>query len=85
MFTRSDSTVMYLAGFCDWFENERRFVILTTVANESMKKVHDRMPLILEKEQLRDWFANDKMEAILHQESVMLKRQAEYEQQSLFW
>ena len=51
MFTRSDSTVMYLAGFCDWFENERRFVILTTAANESMKKVHDRMPLILEKEQ----------------------------------
>ena len=54
-------------------------------ANESMKKVHDRMPLILEKEQLRDWFSNDKMKAILHQKSVMLKRQAEYEQQSLFW
>jgi len=85
MFTRSDSKVMYLAGFCDCFENERRFVILTTAANESMKKVHDRMPLILEKEQLRDWFSNDKMEAILHQKSVMLKRQAEYEQQSLFW
>ena len=85
MFTRSDSTVMYLAGFCDWFENERRFVILTTAANESMRKVHDRMPLILEKEQLRDCFSNDKMEAILHQKSVMLKRQAEYEQQSLFW
>lgn len=80
-----DSTVMYLAGFCDWFENERRFVILTTAANESMKKVHDRMPLILEKEQLRDWFSNDKMGAILHQKSVMLKRQVEYEQQSLFW
>ncbi len=85
MFTRSDSTVMYLTGFCDWFENERRFVILTMAANESMKKVHDRMPLILEKEQLRDWFSNDKMKAILHQKSVMLKRQAEYEQQSLFW
>lgn len=76
---------MYLTGFCDWFENERRFVILTMAANESMKKVHDRMPLILEKEQLRDWFSNDKMKAILHQKSVMLKRQAEYEQQSLFW
>ena len=85
MFTRSDSTVMYLTGFCDWFKNERRFVILTMAANESMKKVHDRMPLILEKEQLRDWFSNDKMKAILHQKSVMLKRQAEYEQQSLFW
>ena len=60
-------------------------MILTTAANESMKKVHDRMPLILEKEQLRDWFSNDKMGAILHQKSVMLKRQVEYEQQSLFW
>ncbi len=42
-------------GFCVWFEDERRFVILTTAANESMRKVHDRMPLILEKEQLADW------------------------------
>ena len=33
-FTRSDASVLYLAGFCDWFDNERRFVILTTVANE---------------------------------------------------
>ncbi|MFR4969713.1 MAG: SOS response-associated peptidase family protein [Lachnospiraceae bacterium] len=29
-FTRSDASVLYLAGFCDWFDNERRFVILTT-------------------------------------------------------
>lgn len=52
MFTRSDSPVVYLAGFCDWFENERRFVILSTTANDFMIKVHDRMLLILEKEQL---------------------------------
>lgn len=32
-----------MAGFCDWFENERRFVILTIIANESMIKVYDRM------------------------------------------
>lgn len=37
-FTRPDSSVLYMAGFCDWFENERRFVILTTTANNSMKK-----------------------------------------------
>ena len=83
-FTRSDASVLYLAGFCDWFDNERRFVILTTAANESMLKVHDRMPLILEKEQLEDWFDNEKMQVILRQEPVMLKRQAEYEQLSLF-
>lgn len=46
--------ILYIVGFCDWFENERRFVILITAANESMRKVHDRMPLILEKEQLAD-------------------------------
>lgn len=83
-FTRSNASVLYLAGFCDWFDNEQRFVILTTAANESMIKVHDRMPLILEKEQLEDWFDNEKMQVILRQEPVMLKRQAEYEQLSLF-
>ena len=67
-----------------WFENERRFVILTTAANGSMIKVHDRMPLILEKEQLADWFDDKKMEQLLQHTPVMLKREAEYEQQSLF-
>lgn len=70
-----------MAGFCDWFENERRFVIMTAAANESMIKVHDRMPLILEKEQLEDWFDDRKIEQILHQVPVQLKREAEYEQQ----
>ncbi len=73
-----------MAGFCDRFENEKLFMILTTTANEFMRKVHDRMPLILEKEQLEDWFDDRKMEEILHQVPVQLKREAEYEQQSLF-
>ena len=73
-----------MAGIADLFDEEVRFVILTTAANESMIKVHDRMPLILEQEQLEDWFDNEKMQAILRQKPVMLKRQAEYEQLSLF-
>lgn len=40
-FARYDAPVLYMAGFCDWFENERRFVILTTAANESMRKFVD--------------------------------------------
>ena len=83
-FSKSDSSVLYMAGFCDWFENERRLVILTTVANDSMKKIHNRMPLILEKEQIADWFDNSKMSALLYQTPALLNRQAEYEQQSLF-
>lgn len=83
-FSRSDSSVSYMAGFCDWFKNERRFVILTTAANDSMKKTHDRMPLILEREQIADWFDNSKMSALLYQTPALLNRQTEYEQQSLF-
>ena len=82
--SRSDSSVLYMTGFCDWFKNERRFVILTTAANDSMKKTHDRMPLILEREQIADWFDNSKMSALLYQTPALLNRQTEYEQQSLF-
>ena len=62
-----------MAGFCDGFENEKLYTLLTTKANEFMRKVHDRMPLILEKEQLEDWFDDRKMEEILHQVPVQLK------------
>ena len=83
-FTKPDASILYMAGFYDWFENERRFVILTTAANGSMIKVHDLMPLILEKGLLMDWFDDRKMEMILHQMPSMLERHTDYEQQSLF-
>ena len=38
----------------------------------------------VEKGQMKDWFDDRKMEQILHQVPVQLKREAEYEQQSLF-
>lgn len=62
--------ILYIVGFCDWFENERRFVILITAANESMRKVHDRMLLILEKEQLADWFDDRKMEEMKYSHMI---------------
>lgn len=46
-FYRKDGNTMYLAGFYDRFGMEDRFIILTTQANDSMKLVHDRMPLVL--------------------------------------
>ncbi len=84
-FHRADAPVMYMAGFCSPFEDGDRFVILTTEANESMKSTHERMPLILEREELNDWiFNNDRTEQILGQTPVMLKKKIEYEQQTLF-
>ena len=82
-FTREDASILYFAGIYDWIENERRFVILTTAANESMKKVHDRMPLILEQRQIEQWFDDEQMKNLHHQVPVELKRKTEYEQQSL--
>ena len=48
IFYRERQPILYMAGLYNRYQNEDRFVILTTLANESMKPVHDRMPLLLE-------------------------------------
>ena len=84
-FSYPQSPVIYLAGFYRRFEEEERFIILTTDANASMKPVHDRMPLIFQREQIKDWICNDKMvRNYLKMASPMLERQQEYEQLTLF-
>ena len=84
-FHREDKTLLYLAGIADVFDQEQRFVILTTQANVSMEKVHDRMPLILETDQIQDWLLDDKAaDSILKQTSVMLDKYTEYEQLTFF-
>ena len=84
-FERPDAQVMFMAGCYDCFDDQERFVILTTEANPSVKPVHDRMPLILERNELEDWVTDDgAAEHFLHKTPVLLERQAEYEQMSLF-
>ena len=46
---------LYMAGIWNEYEGEKHFVILTTVANQSMAPIHNRMPLILPKELIRRW------------------------------
>lgn len=76
---------LYMAGFYDIRDNEEQFVILTTEPNESMRRVHDRMPLILPEEEIRDWiFRDDLLEYFLAKPSPELERFQEYEQLSLF-
>lgn len=84
-FTREDGELLYLAGCYEQFDGEDRFVILTTEADEVMQPVHDRMPVVLKKEQLADWIYDERAaEAILQQKVPPLKKETEYEQQSLF-
>jgi putative SOS response-associated peptidase YedK len=46
---------LYMAGIWNEFKGEKRFVILTTSANNSIKDIHDRMPVILRYEQINSW------------------------------
>ena len=74
-----------MAGFYNSCQVEDSFVILTTVANKSMQPVHDRMPLILELEEIEPWIFDDReVERILLKTPCLLERRAEYEQLSLF-
>ena len=83
-FARYDGRILFLAGIYDQYGEEERFVILTTEANDSMSRVHDRMPLILEERQIKDWiFSREKAEEMLGQTPVMLNGSTEYEQQTL--
>lgn len=84
-FLRENSPVLYLAGFYRKYEDGDHFVILTTAANASMKGVHERMPLVLEKEHLTGWLADGhETDTLLHETPGPLQCLADYEQQSLW-
>lgn len=52
---RKDSPALYMAGLYKAYPEGKRFVILTTQANSSVQPVHERMPLVLEKDEITDW------------------------------
>lgn len=85
VFFRSDGKVLFMAGIYNRYSEEDRFTILTTQANASMEPVHDRMPLILESEEVFSWlFEGAKRIQILKKIPQLLERHTEYEQMSLF-
>lgn len=58
LFQYQYSEVVYLAGLWEMFEGKRRYTILTTQSNESVAAVHDRMPVLLAKGQVRLWLTD---------------------------
>lgn len=85
IFSGMGQKVLYMAGCFKRYQEELRFVILTTEANASMKPVHDRMPLILERDEVATWLLDDsRTEEFLHKRPCLLERQTDYEQISLF-
>lgn len=85
IFHRKEQPVIFMAGIYNRYRDEDRFVILTTEANESMVPVHDRVPVILEPEEIMPWIFNDKETGkILCKTPCLLERSVEFEQMSLF-
>ena len=77
LFKITNEPILYLAGIykeCVLKDGSIRscFAILTTAPNESMKEVHDRMPVILRKEELEAW-----MTVTLAAKDIMQRTQPE--------
>jgi putative SOS response-associated peptidase YedK len=68
--TRKDGSAFAMAGIWDkWINQESEeihsFAILTTVPNSLMEKIHDRMPVILDRKTERKWIENTSLEELL--------------------
>lgn len=77
-FTLPEAQELYMAGLYDVRDGASCFCILTTAANESMRDVHDRMPLILTKSQILPWLQEtDAARELLHTVPPGLKKSIE--------
>ncbi len=84
-FRKEDQKALFMAGCCRYYGDGEHFVILTTGANSSMEPVHDRMPLLLEGDEVASWILDGrKTEEILRKVPFLLERSAEYEQMRFF-
>ena len=76
-FYKKSSPVIFMAGFYRTDEDSSRFVILTTQANQSVREIHERMPIIVEERDIEDWFSDETFEHLLHKEPENLSHEVE--------
>jgi putative SOS response-associated peptidase YedK len=85
LFRSETDNVLYMAGLYTFSKDGMRHVILTTDANESMKDIHNRMPLIIPKQEIRNWIMdNQATHELLHRVPPPLFKEAADGQLSLF-
>lgn len=84
-FSLDGEPTIWLAGFYNFLDGENRYIILTTAANESMISTHDRMPLLIMEQDIRNWIFDDNLLGdFLKAVPPLLARHQEYEQMRLF-
>lgn len=76
-FNMQSGNALYMAGFYNFFSDGPRFVILTSAANQSISGIHHRMPLVLEKGNIKEWITDSgRTSDILHETPPALRRKA---------
>lgn len=81
-FSHPSQEIIWMAGI---FDAEYRYSVLTTAANESVSKFHDRMPLLLSRDDLEAWlFDRSATTAFLEKKMPALEYRRDDEQISLF-
>jgi len=55
----NEPKTLFIAGCYNYFDETPQSILFTTEPNNSMVKIHDRMPLILSKNQINAWIFND--------------------------
>ena len=75
-FTAPKGGLILLAGFYHEEQGTPRYTILTTEANESMRPVHDRMPVMIGRDEIRQWITdNEMLQACLERPQMELIRE----------
>jgi len=78
-FTLAEEPILYLAGiykaFTDGRQPAERFSILTTAPNDSLRDIHNRMPVVLRPNELEEWLFGDPL-ALTDRSQVLLQREA---------
>lgn len=55
LFTLPSSNILYMAGLYSIYDGVKKFVIITTSANDSMQDIHNRMPIVLQSNAIDNW------------------------------
>lgn len=77
LFRRRGPVGTYMAGLYNTFDGEARYTILTTAANDSVADIHNRMPVILDWEEIDGWLTDrETADAILQRVPPILDRVA---------
>ena len=75
-FTLPDNGLVLLAGFYHEEQGAPRYTILTTEANDSMRPVHDRMPVMIGRDEIKPWIQDsERLSEFLERPQVRLVRE----------